>query len=268
MNGTQQTTAACESCDKASTTLKPDAAEIHEEELLFKTPPPRDACPICFLPMPFSDNDMEYMQCCGKDICHGCVIGHFIHTAGGKKTFRCPFCRSPPTFSDVGLQMIKNRVAKNDPESLYQLGRRYFSGQNGVQQDYEKSLEMLTKAADLGSVRAHLFLGMVYYNGRGTTKDLHKGMHHLKIAAMKGDNTARHVLGFYEMGERKDHERAYRHFIIAAKDGFKDSMRVVRLGYKKGHVTKQEFKETYRAHKQSLDEMKSEQRDKASSLST
>jgi hypothetical protein len=77
------------------------AAELHDEAL-FKDPPAKEECPICFLPMPneficcmslppatimsvpnsdyakaneeLAKMDMEeYHSCCGKSICKGCV---------------------------------------------------------------------------------------------------------------------------------------------------------------------------------------------------
>jgi hypothetical protein len=79
---------------------KERSAEIHDEAL-FKDPPPKEDCPICFLPMPlkliycaslpdatvssvpiyefakaheeFATEGMEeYYACCGKTICRGC----------------------------------------------------------------------------------------------------------------------------------------------------------------------------------------------------
>ena len=50
---------------------------ISDEEL-FRDPPKREECQICYLPMPFS-NDVcgvkrIYMTCCGKVFCSGCVL--------------------------------------------------------------------------------------------------------------------------------------------------------------------------------------------------
>ena len=54
-----------------------------------------------------------------------------------------------------------------------------------------------------------------------------------------------------------------KHFMIAAKAGFDLSLKEVGEGYKRGHVTKDEYAQTLRAYKASQDEMKSEQRTKA-----
>ena len=54
-----------------------------------------------------------------------------------------------------------------------------------------------------------------------------------------------------------------KHFMIAARAGFDDSLKAVGLGYKRGDVSKDEYAQTLRAYKDSQDEMKSEQRTKA-----
>ena len=59
------------------------ASEKHNKELriaadlydvkLFKQPPPKEDCPICFLRMPAFETDYRYQSCCGKVICIGCA---------------------------------------------------------------------------------------------------------------------------------------------------------------------------------------------------
>jgi len=47
---------------------KQHAARLHDESL-FKQPPPKDDCPICFLPMPFACNEVAvFFNCCGNMI--------------------------------------------------------------------------------------------------------------------------------------------------------------------------------------------------------
>lgn len=45
------------------------------DTLLFKQPPPREDCPICFLPLPLQlTQQTKYFSCCGKVICVGCIV--------------------------------------------------------------------------------------------------------------------------------------------------------------------------------------------------
>jgi hypothetical protein len=94
---------------------KQRATELRDEALL-KDPPPKEDCPICFLPMPakliccgslppatvssvpirdfamaneeVAKEPMEvYYSCCGKSICCGCV--HSLSKTGNDD--KCPF---------------------------------------------------------------------------------------------------------------------------------------------------------------------------------
>jgi len=94
------------------------AVELRDEAL-FKDPPAKEDCPICFLPMParliccislppatissvpiydfgiaheeMADEAIElYYPCCGKSICKGCI--HSFGTSGN--IGKCPFCNS------------------------------------------------------------------------------------------------------------------------------------------------------------------------------
>ena len=63
--------------------------------------------------------------------------------------------------------------------------------------------------------------------------------------------------------EAGNYHRANKHFILAAKAGYNDSLNFVKKGFMKGSVTKDEYADTLRAHQKAHDEMKSDDRDKA-----
>ena len=52
---------------------KKRAAELRDEKLFKESPPPREECPICMLPLPLDAYQVVYKSCCGKDICDGCI---------------------------------------------------------------------------------------------------------------------------------------------------------------------------------------------------
>jgi hypothetical protein len=97
---------------------KQRAAELRDEAL-FKDPPAKEDCPICFLPMPlnlvccmslpdatiesvpiydFAEQNRKmsimdtetYYSCCGKTICKGCV---YSSRKSGNHD-KCPFCKT------------------------------------------------------------------------------------------------------------------------------------------------------------------------------
>ena len=161
-------------------------SELHDEAL-FKDPPAKGDCPICFLPMPakliacttlppatissvpifdFAEANKEidgkatetYYPCCGKFICKGCVQSF---CKSGNQV-NCSFCKSERWNQITGyhtdeerIEELMNRIEKNDASALCEMSRIYYSGLRGVQQDRVKAMELLKKAAELGSSESH-----------------------------------------------------------------------------------------------------------------
>jgi len=155
---------------------KERAAELRDEAL-FKDPPSKEDCPICFLPMPvtivscallptatissvpihdFSNEHEElasmameqYYSCCGKSICGGCV--HSFRESGN--IGKCPFCieRTFGKTDEELFEELMKRVEVNDAGATFALGSCYRRGQIGLQQNEEKAIELFTKSAELG----------------------------------------------------------------------------------------------------------------------
>ena len=133
-------------------------------------------------------------------------------------------------------------------------------GEMGMPQDYPEANELYLRAGELGCAEAYYKLGNSYYNGRGVDMDKKKGKHFFELAAMNGDVVARYNLGCME-GMAGNHHRAYKHYIIAAKAGYKPSLDNMKVGYKRGIVTKDEYANTLRAYQERQNEMKSDERD-------
>ena len=125
------------------TACKVRAAELRDEAL-FKDPPPKEDCPICFLPMPsniiscaslppatismlpifdyaianeeLNHKVMErYYPCCGKSICGGCIYSNII--SGNEN--RCPFCNSDRgKTEEEQVEDNMKRVEANDAASI------------------------------------------------------------------------------------------------------------------------------------------------------
>ncbi|KAL7528410.1 hypothetical protein ACHAXR_002434, partial [Thalassiosira sp. AJA248-18] len=242
---------------------KKRAAEIFDEAL-FKTPPTNEDCPICFLRLPIEPSDSQYKVCCGKIVCYGCVM--CADTIAGRPTKEnCPFCRAPDVTSDeVAVEMLRKRIEVGDATAMRVLGFRYSKG-DGVPQDYKKALELWHRASKLGCAMSQSDIGFGYLNGEGVEKDMKKARYHWELAAMGGDEAARHSLGIAEW-KAGNMNRAMKHFMISAGFGHDESLKKIQYGFSHGHVTKDEFEKALRAHKESKDEMQSDQRDAARRL--
>ena len=230
---------------------------------LFKQPPPNEDCPICMLPMPIYPYDRRYQSCCGKNICEGCMT-HVQIT--GKSL--CPFCRVPvPTCEEEDNERIEKRMKVNDADAFFILGTLYHQGSDSLKRNDEKAMELMFRAAELGSNNALNNIGSAYTHGDigGVPRNLSKAKHYYQLGSMGGDVMARHSLGVVEtmLG---NHNRAMKHWIIGAKAGGDESLDSVKKGYMRGDVTKEDYASCLRAHKESQDEMKSVQRDYATRM--
>jgi hypothetical protein len=258
------------------------AAEIRDEAL-FKDPPPKEDCPICFIPMPahliccvslppatissvpiddfakanqeLENEEMEiHYPCCGKNICRGCV--HSLRKSGNDD--KCPFCntdRSSKTDEEMVGELIR-RVEANDPASICMLANFYQHGLNGFQQDHAKATELYARAAELGSIKANCHLAGVYREGG----NLKKAKFHYEAAAIAGHEVARNNLGSMEV-KLGNGERAVKHFKIAASAGDHIAMHNLLGAFNHGLVSRNAMDSTLTAYNSSCVEMRSEARD-------
>ena len=229
------------------------ASEIYDEQLFKEIEP--EECPLCFLPMPIDAGQYAFMLCCGKEICNGCIVAMYMRE-GGKNL--CAFCRTPPESSDE--ECLK--MDKGNGDGFFQLAGHYYDGDFGLPRDHQKANELYLKAGELGCARGYYNLGHSYHEGTGVEADKKKAKYYMELAAIGGSIDAMHNLGCEEFDEG-NFDRAYKHFIIAAKAGSKESLVTVRDGFTKGGITKDEYEDTLRAYHERRMEMKSDTRDKA-----
>jgi TPR repeat protein len=258
------------------------AAEIRDEAL-FKDPPAKEDCPICFIPMPsklircvllppatilsvpiydFAQANKElaamgtdgYYQCCGKNICRGCVYS-FGQSGNDDK---CPFCNSKrigKTDEEDAEDNMK-RAEANDAASIWLMAGYYYRGLGGLQQDHAKAIELLTKSAELGCSQANWTLADVFFE-EGNMK---KAKLYYEAAAMAGYEVARHNLGNMEYNYGNI-ERAVKHWTIAASAGHFIAMHELRILFDQGVVSRESIDSTLAAYNNSCAEFRSEARD-------
>jgi TPR repeat protein len=154
---------------------------------------------------------------------------------------------------------VMERIKKhNDPAAMTQWGKRHYN----EEEDYGKSLEYFTKAAELGDVEAHFCLGGTYYRGKGVEKDEKKAVYHLEQAAIGGHPGARGFLANYEVDNGRV-KRAAEHLIINANLGDDDALKCLKEFFVQGIVTKDEYAAALRGHQAAVDATKSAEREKA-----
>lgn len=242
--------------------LKNIDRKISDEEL-FKQPPKED-CPICFVRIPLLIKGSKYMACCGKEICNGCIHAPVYDNQGNIiAEEKCPFCRTPrPNSEDELIERLTKRMKANDAKAMYNLGCCYSKGSRGKLQDIKKALELFYQAAELGHGTAYCNVGYAYDNGEGVEVDEKKATYYFELGAMAGDINARHNLGIHEW-RAGNLDRALKHWLISAGCGDNDSLDAIKLFYKDGQVTKEDYTKALRLYQEYLSEIRSTQRDKA-----
>ena len=239
---------------------KKRAAELRDE-LLFRQPESTHMgdCPICSLPLPLEIEKAVAMTCCSKIVCRGCDVANKIRENEMRLGRSCPFCREPVPKTDEGLRKQRmKRVEVNDPVALCQEG-----AEQGCKGEYIMAFDYLTKAAELGDAEAHCRLHIMYHCGLGVEKDKGKEIYHLEEAAIGGHIFARFSLGQEEEVFKGNHERAVKHWIIAATQGCDKSIKALIDAFKSGFIKKdglEDLEATLRAHKAAVDATKSPQR--------
>jgi len=110
---------------------------------LFKMPPPKEECPICFLPMPYTSGTCgvftTYQACCGKFICNGCARTASKKMNEGNLKKLCPFCRRPIHNSAKEYAgRLKERLKLDDAEAFLKIGfHGYKHGGWGLPQNHD-----------------------------------------------------------------------------------------------------------------------------------
>ena len=224
--------------------------------------PEGDFCPICTLPIPLRMDEHSVIEiCCMKSICKGCSLA-----SQKRGMVDCAFCRTPIAKNDdEKLAFIRARVEKKDPEAIHFLATKYNHGHLGLRKNLRKAVKLFTEAAELGSVDALFSLGYAYKHGQGVEADEEKSAEFYKKAAMQGHVDSRCNLGMYE-ANRRNLDRAVRHWLISAKMGHWNSLTVIKDSFMRGYATKEEYAEALRGYQVAIEEMKSHDRDKAKRL--
>jgi hypothetical protein len=258
------------------------AAELRDEAL-FKDPPPKEDCPICFLPMPIRliscitltpatilavpiDDFVianegsakmctyEYYSCCGKSIYNGCLYS--VCKSGNIE--KCPFCKADHVdkTDEERIKELMKRIEAKDAGAMCQLANYYYIGINGLQQDGQKATELWKHAVEIGSSHAHNNLADMFCQGG----DLKKAKFHYEAAAMAGHEGARYNLGTME-NDSRNLEQAIKHWMIGASAGDYTAMNALRKYFEIGVVTQESIESILTEYNNSCVEMRSKARD-------
>ena len=120
-------------------------------------------------------------------------------------------------------------------------GIAYMNG-DGVDQDYEKALQLFMEAYEAGSMKAVRYIGMMYEQGLGVEQDYKKAAEYYAKGVEAGDLTSGYYLGLlYEqgLGMEQDCAKAAELFATVEASENKSATGVVAAGYELGVLYEQ-----------------------------
>lgn len=105
-----------------------------------------------------------------------------------------------PADKAKGFDLVKKSAEDGYQRAYVDLGLLYFNG-TGTTQDYGAAMKYLLIATDGGDMKAPRYVGMLYEQGKGTSTDVNKAAQYYQRAADHNDITGQCLLGsLYERG--------------------------------------------------------------------
>jgi len=93
-------------------------------------------------------------------------------------------------YCDGDVAYCRVKAEQGDAKGQFSLGLMYYSGSEGVIQDYKEGVKWYRKAAEQGHTLAQIILGHLYFQGNGVGKDYIMAHMYWNIAAVSGDKEA------------------------------------------------------------------------------
>ena len=248
-----------------------DSTEANDDSALWKPLPLPEDCPVCFVPLPRDHSQSFYFSCCGRLICTACDAENKRALTKTNKErdekelplmdASCAFCRMTVLESDTDwMECMMKRIDKDDSFAMLHLANMYLTGENNLPKNEAKAVELLQRAADVGSAEAMGMLGVLLVYGKaGLAPDEERGKKLIYDALKRGDVCSRHNVGLV-CGDNDYHAVAMEHLKLSAAAGFAPSMEVLWNYFTLGHLSKAELEESLRAHQNACEEMSSEER--------
>lgn len=142
---------------------------VASDKDLFKDPPPREDCPVCFIPMELWANggslyfhqNIFYLPCCGKMMCVGCFDRVLKEIKLRTLKNKCILCNTPiprEWYKTRSIEKIDARVLKNALSTSPHPRVLGYTPTPGYPKT-NKELELLERGAKAGSIDASYYVG-------------------------------------------------------------------------------------------------------------
>lgn len=149
---------------------------------------------------------------------------------------------------ETAKNYYKAALTSDDPFTLNyaycQVGKLNEYGYKDAEPDYEKAMDWYNKAADNGSRLGMVYIGDLYYYGKGRDIDYDEALKWYKKAAQLGQTRAMNMIGemYYDgNGLEQDLESAVKWYNKAASLGYATAMGNLSWCYYKGEGTEVDY---------------------------
>jgi TPR repeat protein len=143
------------------------------------------------------------------------------------------------------VNSVQAHAQADNPLAQTNLGLMFRRGV-GVEQNYNKAVEWLNKAANQNDVKAQKILGAMYFNGEGVACDYHKAIEWYTKSAMQGDAVAQNNLGYMyseALGVTCNNDKALYWYMKSAHQGYACAQYNLAVMYKKGEGVSANYEE-------------------------
>ena len=133
-----------------------------------------------------------------------------------QETFWTSWFDNSNQFKGFGVPPSQKEISK----AQFRFAENYHTG-TILTKDYQRALDLFTRAANSGLTQANFKLGLINHYGQGKVKNLSEAYTYYEKAALHNNPEAQFNLGLmnrYGIGRNKDKYKAYEWFSKSAKD--------------------------------------------------
>jgi hypothetical protein len=139
----------------------------------------------------------------------------------------------------------------DEPGHYCIIGICYFRG-IGTNKDLNKAIICFTYLAERNDSYGQLYLGLCYISGLGIQKDIQKGIDYINLSASQNNHFAQNRMGMLYYNEKyvdKDLQKAFKYFILSANQG--NFLAIYNLGifYEKGIYVEKDLQKAIHYYK-------------------
>lgn len=120
--------------------------------------------------------------------------------------------------------IVQQIIEKQIPYPQFEMASRYYFGNGGLSQDYQKAMFwFLGSSKDENNPAADMMIASMFFDGVGAPKNEIEGLKYYHLAAQKGSSEAQVILAsiYFFNANFMDKENAYLYFNQALKNGNK-----------------------------------------------